>query len=256
MKDLIEDIKEAHRQRTDYMRMENQTILRMRAICRRNCSHAGMELAEVKTEADKLYDSMEEGQTEEAIQMALYLALHIETRDRFHKLRMEAEGRMKKLSVKLQVYPWVQSVMGFGELGLAQIVAEAGNLENYANPAKLWKRFGLAPYNGHAPSSWRMGRCGKLTAKEWEDAGYSPRRRSIMFVIGDSLIKKQGFYRNLYLWRKQREKEKTPDQPKMAHHRRAQRYVEKRLLRNLWQAWVGQEIINDDLSMLSVEEAA
>src|SRR3990167_10185779 len=124
MKDLIEDIKEAHRQRTDYMRMENQTILRMRAICRRNCSHAGMELAEVKTEADKLYDSMEEGQTEEAIQMALYLALHIETRDRFHKLRMEAEGRMKKLSVKLQVYPWVKSAMGFGELGLAQIVAE------------------------------------------------------------------------------------------------------------------------------------
>ena len=44
-------------------------------------------------------------------------------------------------------------------------------------------------------------------------------------------------YRTLYLERKEYEKAKAPDLPPMAHHRRAQRYMEKRLLKHLWQQW-------------------
>ena len=128
-----------------------------------------------------------------------------------------------------------RSTRGFGFLGLAQIIGEAGDLANYANPAKLWRRMGLAPFGGKSPSMWR--REGGLTAGDWENIGYSPRRRSVMFVLGDSMIKASGPYRELYLGRKAQEIAKAPDLPAMAHHRRAQRYMEKRLLLELWKSW-------------------
>jgi hypothetical protein len=67
--------------------------------------------------------------------------------------------------------------------------------------------------------------------------GYNAERRSVLYCIGDSLLKKQNPYRELYLQRKAYEQEKAPDGTKMLWHRRAQRYMEKRLLRDLWRAW-------------------
>ena len=81
---------------------------------------------------------------------------------------------------------------------------------------------------------------------------------------GQSLVKSNGDgkYRGIYLWRKQREREiaeakgltvapsakipKSQSEKYMSHghiDKRAQRYMEKCLLRDLWQAWrVGQFI--------------
>jgi hypothetical protein len=115
-------------------------------------------------------------------------------------------------------------------LGLAVIVGVAGDLSNYSNPAKLWKRFGLAVIDGRAQR--------KVTNTEQAIAmGYSPMRRSAMWTIGDAVIKTQGEYRELYLDRKMYEAERDPEMSKMHCHRRAQRYMEKRLLRDLWRAW-------------------
>lgn len=62
-----------------------------------------------------------------------------------------------------------------------------------------------------------------------------------MFVIGEALIKKQNRYRALYLERKVIEEQKAPSGSKLLWHRRAHRYMEKRLLRDLWSAWRCQE---------------
>lgn len=226
---LIDTIIETHRQRMDFLRVENATILRMRAICRRFVSRKDMELSEVRKRADELYDAIKSGDHPDALTIATYLAHHIEARDGFHRVRLEAENRLKKLAPQLPVWPFVEAVHGFGALGLTQIVAEAGDLANYANPAKLWKRFGLAVING--------GRQRRVTGEEALLHGYSPQRRSLMFVIGESLLKKKNRYYDLYRARKEIERAKAPDATKMAHHRRAQRYVEKRLLRDLWRAW-------------------
>jgi len=69
--------------------------------------------------------------------------------------------------------------------------------------------------------------------------GYSPKRRSRMWNIGDALIKgnADGIYRATYLKRKEYELARNPEMPKIHAHRRAQRYMEKRLLRDLWRAW-------------------
>lgn len=65
-----------------------------------------------------------------------------------------------------------------------------------------------------------------------------------MHVIGDALIKQNkapdggdGEYRMVYLERKGIEQQKAPELAPIVHHKRAMRYMEKRLLRNLWRAW-------------------
>lgn len=167
---------------------------------------------------------------------AVFIAPELfEARQIIHKARLKYERRMKKLAKELPVYHWMKAINGFGELGLPQIIAETGDLSNYANPGKVWRRMGLAPFRNKALATWR--RQGGLTKDDWIEAGYSPRRRSIMYCIGDSLIKKQNVYRDIYLERKEFEREKLPDAAPIHTHRRAQRYMEKRLLKNLWQEW-------------------
>ena len=70
---------------------------------------------------------------------------------RFREVREETKyEHMMAFAKALPVASFVEETRGFGYLGLAQIVAEAGDLSNYANPAKLWKRFGLAVIDGRA----------------------------------------------------------------------------------------------------------
>lgn len=185
--------------------------------------------------------------------------------------RHQIELEMKRAVRSLAVYEWAKGVRGFGELGLAVIVGEAGDLTNYPKKGHLWKRFGLAPYNGRAYSTWRMK--GGLTADEWTEAGYSPRRRAEMYaVIAEPLIKAKGPYRDVYLERLAVEHGKAVAEglipattgkatveswakrglPPLTlvkkiedgKHRsaghidfRANHYMTKRLLRDLWQAW-------------------
>jgi hypothetical protein len=169
----------------------------------------------------------------------------------FDTTREAAEGPMETLAKGLPVYPWVKGVRGFGELSLATIVGEAGNLSNYATKSKLWKRMGVAVFDGIRQGGLKKG----AAAEEWIAHGYNRERRSMLWVIGDSIIKQQvrkvkdadgkdtgerksiGPYGAVYLARKAYELARDPEIKPIAAHRRAQRYMEKRLLRDLWQAW-------------------
>lgn len=134
------------------------------------------------------------------------------------------------------------SIRGFGRASLAQIVAEAGDLSNYPNPAKLWSRMGLG-----------LSKSGDTFYE-----GRSPTRRAIMAVIGANFLKSGGAYRLLYDERKAYEQTKPPCGKKLkvkddegvmcmsadgttcrpGHiHNRTLRWLEKRLLRDLWRAW-------------------
>lgn len=176
-----------------------------------------------------------------------------EARALLHKHRIAVERELSKLAMTLPVYAtFVVPINGMGALGLGQIVGEAGNLANYSNPAKLWKRMGLAVFNGKSQR--------KVAGADALEQGYKPARRAVMFCIGDSLLKKANAYKELYDARKQFEidkaraagltiRAKKKGDPKnddppgvrtnLCIHRRAQRYAEKRLLLHLWRAWRG-----------------
>ena len=179
-------------------------------------------------------------------------------RQPFDKLRKEIEKNMGRSVMQLPVWEWAKDVKGFGAVGLAVVIGEAGDLSNYPTVGKLWKRMGLAPLGGKAAKTWRS--TGGLSAEDWSWYGYKPARRSEMWNRVDPLIKKQiskvldesgedtgdrvgtGPYGKAYLDRKRYELERDPGMSKMHAHNRATRYMEKRLLKHLWQTWRKQPI--------------
>lgn len=211
-----------------------------------------------------------EGETDaDYLEWAPIILASVQARTPFDNIEATAEKAMAKLASDLRVFSWALPIRGFGPVSLAIIVAEAGDLANYANPGKLWKRMGLAPImkgdQTLAGATWRKG---GLTKDDWTQAGYSMARRSRMWNIGDALIKGNGdgYYRTLYLARKDVERAKaeaagltvapSASIPKKdaamymsaGHiHRRAQRYMEKRLLRDLWNVWNGRGLESADL---------
>ena len=235
---LIGTLTETHRQRQDLHRAEKSLTLQIKAKCRRLCDGD-------KTEAEKLYRSMFNGQGHENAMHALAVsAPFIQARNLIAEQRADCEKQMRKMAKELPVWPWVQSVRGFGELSLAGIVGEAGDLSSYLNPAKLWKRMGLAVINGE--------RQRKVSGADAIEHGYAPHRRSLVWNLGDTLIKgtirkvkedgedtgereSLSEYGAIYLERKAYERPRVESDGHA--HNRAKRYMEKRLLRDLWRAW-------------------
>lgn len=174
----------------------------------------------------------------------------------------EIESAMlKEMEILAKMFPvWSdfgKDVRGFGAASLATIIAEAGSLSNYATIARLWKRLGLAVLDGV-----RQGGLGKgAGAEAWIAHGYNPSRRSAIWNIGDTMLKAQvrkvknadgedtgertslGVYGQIYLDRKAYEIARNPDIAPIQAHRRAQRYMEKRLIKHLWQAWPRATIV-------------
>jgi len=115
----------------------------------------------------------------------------------FRAMQKQLEKEMLKLVKQLPVAKWVEEPeqRGFGLPMLAVVIGETGDLSNYANPGKVWRRLGCAPYikdgETHMGATWRSRKNGKvrLCADDWEEFGYSPRRRSIAFLIGEGLLK-------------------------------------------------------------------
>ena len=135
------------------------------------------------------------------------------------------------------IMQWVLDTPGIGLPSIACVIGETGDLSLYANPGKVWKRLGLAPYEGKAYATWRGGQDGKLSKEQWVDAGYAPKRRSVAWNVGEPAFKAAGPYRELYLERKAYEHERDAEMSKGHAHARAHRYMTKRIIRDLWRAW-------------------
>jgi hypothetical protein len=157
-------------------------------------------------------------------------ARYFAARDVTETHRKACQRELLKAAKQLPAAAWVQGVRGFGMPSFAAIVGEAGDLGSYDSVAKLWKRMGLAVIDGK--SQRRVS-----DAAEAARHGYNPRRRSEMHVVGECILKAGGPYREVYDQRKAYETERAPEMSKIHAHRRAMRYVEKRLLRDLWRAW-------------------
>jgi len=233
---------ELHRVRQDLHRAEKALTLQIRAQCRRLARGD-------KAEADRIYDAMlgKREHPDAAVAYANAQGL-LEARSALAPRRKAIEAEMTALARELPVAPWVDGVRGFGLLGLASIIGEAGDLANYPNPAKLWKRLGL----GLVGAERQQRKSGDAALEH----GYSPSRRAVVWTIGDSLFRANGPYADLCRERKDHERAKAAAEgltvvpsariPKGRQaeyrsdghiHARAKRWMEKRLVRDLWHAW-------------------
>lgn len=256
---MIASIVETARMREDLLRAEVRLTLQIKALCRRAASARCEECIKKQgalcpphtRDSAALYKSMAKGEDHPLAAGAVLVALPLlQARALVSDRKSAVEKDLRQLARKLPVWTWVEQVRGLGDLGLALIVGEAGDLSNYANPAKLWKRMGLAVIGGQ-----RQRRVAGDPALAIEH-GYCPRRRSLMWNLGESMVKTGDAYRQLYLERKEYEcraaiergltvlpAAKIPKADAARYiskghvHNRARRYMEKRLLKDLWAAW-------------------
>jgi hypothetical protein len=118
-------------------------------------------------------------------------------REHWAILISKTEKSMKGLAKKLPIFTWAESVRGLGEIGIATIIGETGNLSKYATKERVWKRLGLAVIKGKRQGSPGRG----ASAQDWIDHGYAKIRRSQSWKINDALIRAQ--------WRGAKEDEDT-----------------------------------------------
>lgn len=160
--------------------------------------------------------------------------------------KREIEKSLVKLVRHVPVYSWAKGVSGFGDISLSGVIGECiAPVGEYKSVSAVWKRMGLAVING--------GRQRRVVGAEALEHGYVAQRRSLMWNIGCCLIKAQvrkgeederhaiGEFGQVYLDRKVYLNERNASLDEawtVAHiHNDAQRYMEKRLLRELWKAW-------------------
>jgi hypothetical protein len=237
MQEIIDAIRASHRERCYAMEQRKRADLALLSFLR---TQAGWRLdlpeAERKAIAERAKAFADGGEDEDLAQWRSVVDASVGARVPFEAVEKAALKRMEEAAEHLPVWEtFGEPIRGFGRASLAVIVGEAGDLSIYSNPAKLWKRMGVGIVDGI-----RQGGLAKNASKEdWIKHGYSRQRRSRMWNIGDALIKsnRDGEYRTLYLQRKEYELARDPEMKPIKAHRRAQRYLEKRLLRNLWAAW-------------------
>lgn len=241
---VIAEIRAWHRERVFAMDMRKMIDLKLGAFLRTQLGwRRDLPEAERNKIAKQAAEMMESG---EAGRHSTVVTATKAQREPFAAIEKACVKEMERLAETLPAWAaFGAEVRGFGPLSLAVIVAEAGDLSIYANPGKLWKRMGLAVMSGV-----RQGGLSKNASKEdWISHGYNRERRSRMWNIGDALIKgnRDGEYRTLYLERKEFERARDPEMTPIKAHRRAQRYMEKRLLRNLWRAWRAAKPLSETL---------
>lgn len=246
-------------QRRNLHKAEKSEVLRMKAICRRRVSKKILQkydlyddfgakfdederikrkdksLAEIRKEAEILYKSAtgnnntdDEFIKETSRQLIPYLSAY----NLLNNARLDVEKRMVKTVIKLPVYHWIKSICGLGPLGIACIIAETGDLANYSSVNKLYMRLGLGVINGEG-----QRRC---TGEKALLHRFNPERRATSWTVADSLLRQKGknIYYDIYANRKEYEKERNPEIANIYAHKRAKRYAEKKMIKDLYRNWV------------------
>lgn len=236
---IIADIVEQWRRRQDMLRAHTRLNLQAQASCRRVCD--GDKAKGAKLWKDVLADPAHE--------LRPWLNPFIVAMEPLKQGQREFERTLTKLVKQLPIYVWSSTVSGLGEVSLAGIIGECGiGPGEYRSVSALWKRMGMAVIHGE-----RQRRIG---GDEALIHGYNAQRRSHMWIVGASLMQQQlrsekgedgkkiegtdyaiGEYGQVYLDRKAYLRERDPDRSAGHIHNDAKRYMEKRLLRHLWQEW-------------------
>jgi hypothetical protein len=254
--DTIALVRGLHRRRRFTVKLQQKVDRSLESFIRVNATNWNPNASEAEREKSnkqvrEIIKSVRDGKPHE---FAEEVQMTDTARKPADERRAASERAMEKAAKELPVFPWVKSVHGAGALGLATIVAEAGDLSNYATPAKLWKRLGYAPYDGHAGSTWKREswRPRALTKEEWIENPFSGERYALMAQIGTWLVNAQlvsktktasgkseanGHYGEVYLKRRADTEQSHPDWSDGHRHKDAVRVTMKAFLKDLWNEW-------------------
>jgi len=196
--EVCSKLQEVQKIRVALIKSRNMQLNRLRAIVAGSMGYTtAMEDADRKKmfqEADKVIKEIVNGtRLSEVADIVLPTMIGISA---FLEKQADYDKQLLQYARKLHVAKWTnaEDQCGFGVKSLGIVIGETGDLFKYSSHKKVWRRMGCAPFTSSAGetkmgSTWRYGKEGKLSAEEWSSYGYSPRRRSIAYMVGESLIK-------------------------------------------------------------------
>lgn len=241
----ISAVLELWRRRQAWHRAEKSLTLTAKGLCRRivgGDKDAGTALYDAILK-DKPHDLVEVGAFAIGPLLAAFRTVSA--------ARKDVEKQLEGLAKKLPGYDFVTRTPGCSAFTLYSLTAECAGVNHlgfldFATISRIYVRMSV-----HQLADGTRARL--LSGAAAIEAGYVPSRRSVIWTIGDSLIKSQGPYRDLYLKLKEDEVRAAQEQgltvlpsakiPKKnaelyrseGHiHNRAKRRMEKRLLHDLW----------------------
>lgn len=253
---LLERIQAKHRDREDMLKEEGAIDKRMQARARRlaraSCPDHEFKCQRCTGLAKNWHAG--KGDPEMVAELTILNLPLAAAKQGITEYKNRLTRDLEKLADQLPIAQFIAETRGLGKLGAAQIIAETGDLNNYSGPAKVWKRMGLA-VGADGKRQRMVAGCGKkhpgMSCEKCEASiaqGYNPRRRAIMYNVGESLAKQGREYREVLLERKRYVSAKhegckwVEGANDLAHgcgycQTQARRYMEKRLLREMWRAW-------------------
>lgn len=235
---LVAEIVQWHRMRRRWMKAKNALVLQGKAACR------GLTEGD-KDAANAMWDRIAKGKGQPDDHLGMIVtAPFLAAAEQFDSELARIGRDMEKLAKRLPIAPWVKTVTGLGWGSVAAIVGEAGDLSKYPSVAGVWKRMGMAVIDGD-------GRQRKVASAEGALIhGYSPERRSVVWVMADSMAKLQrtwfdketgevrkpaGPYGEVLEAEKAKALEKGLS--KIHAENRAKRHMSKRILRDMTVEW-------------------
>ena len=144
----------------------------------------------------------------------------------------DIESQMRAYARMLPIWQWAKDSPGLAELSLATLISEIVDPGDYSNPAKVWKRMGVAVINGE--------RQRKVTGDEALVHGYNPTRRSALWNIGENIARQKNRRPDhpwIMCYTADKERQLERGLPKGHAERRARRKMTKMMLRDLWREW-------------------
>jgi hypothetical protein len=255
---LISLLREAQVYRSSLIRSRimisnSRLSLVRRVACNFETTLSEKKRKELCAKAQEIVDNLDEGKPVSdmsAIDMAMLAGALAPTRaavDAIKEQEKEKSKLMEEIASQLPAYDWWVAHPAMKAIGFAMIVGEAGDIGGYDNPGKLWKRFGLAPSG-----------CYKMITKNGKEAIAKPKARcSVAHQVGVPMVNHRKCpYRKVYEERKAYEVAEAKKRgqkivpadkakklgwekaiSKKHIDNRARRYMVKRVLKNLWQAW-------------------
>jgi hypothetical protein len=237
---IIQKITIIWRRRQMIVRQQTSAALAAQAILRSEyCDHDKKKAEVLYDEIGKSYKKLKGKDSELKPYMAIKVFLDIDAV--MQKYRDAYERDLEKMVVQLPIAAWQVKVRGFGEIGLAGIIGECGDLSKYRTVQGVYMRMGVGVIDGE--------RQRKIAGSSEEKKAlaikhkYNPQRRAWLWNVAGSLLKGQSKgvlpYRVFYDMSKMKELEKlagTKGEKQHAHDR-AMRYMGKCLLRDLTVAW-------------------
>ncbi|HLL28517.1 MAG TPA: hypothetical protein VKT73_12815 [Xanthobacteraceae bacterium] len=249
---------------------------RARAFCARSYSHLGQKES-WKKGGDALKRIISGDMLPEDEDKKFTVLPIIALSDSIENEIKELDKYLGKIAKTIPIATWFTGFRGLGIKSLVRIIGECGDISKYSSFSALYKRLGLAPVKGadgtvRACATWRkMGATG-LSKSEWENAGYSPRRRAAAHLIEDNLVgymkrplvgedieknDKMTCWQKMFVSRCRYEVQNNPEfarEPVMTDGQlresyaeyaaiRASRYVVKKFLKAMFQEWRRLELI-------------